>query len=240
MTCRAVVATMAPCGPTCPSGTTTTPGWRSCAIRAKVSSAAWIAAGGIGGVFDVLAERAILLYSDAGRGCGTRIGWNADHAAGLSAGGLAASGAGPGVACSRPSAGRAAGRAAPGGRRGASGLSGCRARARFRVALPVAGCVVAGVVPGSRSPGGLWLGQGVCGVRGPSPSLRLASLTTRPLLRVWVVKDRDPVGGGDGGVVGGPGPGWWWTRGVLIGWLMKEWFQEEEERKERRKKRGVC
>jgi hypothetical protein len=40
-------------------------------------------------------------------------------------------------------------------------------------------------------PPGLWLCQRVCAVWGPSPSLRLASLTTRPQLRVRVVKYRD-------------------------------------------------
>lgn len=42
---------------------------------------------------------------------------------------------------------------------------------------------------------GLWLYHWGCVVPDPSPALRLASLTTRPQLRVRVVKDRDPERG---------------------------------------------
>jgi hypothetical protein len=104
----------------------------------------------------------------------------------------------------------------------------------IRVALSVARDVVAGVVSWSRSRVGLWLGRGVCVGMGPSPALRLASLTTRPQLRVRVVKDRDPVGGDDGGVVGGTGtrvvggPG-----GVLIGWMKGELFSKRGEKRKK-------
>jgi hypothetical protein len=80
-------------------------------------------------------------------------------------------------------------------------------------AIRVVGPVVCGVVVWSRSRVGLWLGRGVCVGMGPSPALRLASLTTRPQLRVQVVKDRDPVGGCDWWWLGGPGPGWLVDRG---------------------------
>ena len=69
--------------------------------------------------------------------------------------------------------------------------------------MPAAGCAT---VP----PPGLWLCHAVCVETGPSPSLRLASLTTRPQLRVRVVKDRDPEGG-----VEDSGGGRWGTSVVV-------------------------
>jgi hypothetical protein len=65
MTCPAAAETTAPSAPTRSSGTRTTLGWRSCVIRANVSSAARIAAGGIGETIGILATLAISLYSDA-------------------------------------------------------------------------------------------------------------------------------------------------------------------------------
>ena len=80
--------------------------------------------------------------------------------------------------------------------------------------VPAAGCVTG-------PPPGLWLCHAVCGVRGPSPSLRLASLTTRPQLRVRVVKDRDPEGGVK--------DRWWWAVGDQCGGVTRGPEREGEQ-----------
>jgi hypothetical protein len=182
-----------------PSGTSTTPGWRSWVTRANVSSAARIAARGIGGTFGVVAALAIFSYSDV-RGEEGRSDL-------------------PDIATAE----------------GPAGVGGAVALPVARNVAPAAGCATG-------PPPGLWLCDWVCGITGPSPSLRLASLTTRQQLRVRVVKDRDPVGGGVGGVVGGPGPGWWWTSGSVDRVVDGGVVQEEKRRRKktrRKKKRGV-
>jgi hypothetical protein len=65
MTSPAVAATTAPSDRTSPSGTSTTPGWRSRVTCANVWSAASTAARGIGGTFGVEGALAISSYSDA-------------------------------------------------------------------------------------------------------------------------------------------------------------------------------
>lgn len=64
MTCPDAAETTARSVPTLPSGTRTTPGWRSPVMRANVSSAARAAAGGIGATVDIFVAHAISPYSD--------------------------------------------------------------------------------------------------------------------------------------------------------------------------------
>lgn len=63
---------MVPFVPTPPSGTSTTPGWRSRAMRANVSSAARAAAGGIGETGELRATWGITLLIRPPRDAGTR------------------------------------------------------------------------------------------------------------------------------------------------------------------------
>lgn len=75
---------------------------------------------------------------------------------------------------------------------------------------------------------GLWLYYWGCVVADPSPALRLASLTTRPQLRVRVVKDRDPERGmkgqGDGVVAVGDQSDWVTKNGGPERWRRWRWI----------------